>query len=154
MPYWQICKKFGTVKYVFFQIGDLRDSSTVDIMTWIHPLVLKKICSNSGPIGRYVRKLKLRYRFRQEIFFKTVKYVFCNLGSHKSFHCGLFALGTLPGSPKRISSKIGPLLQRCKKLEKLGTFCSKLSLYLQFKLTTFLKNLVILEAPTRFANSS
>ena len=38
----------------------------------------------------------------------------------KIFHCGYYVLDTLPRAPKRISSNMGPILQRCKSFEKLG----------------------------------
>ena len=38
----------------------------------------------------------------------------------KVFHCGYYVLDTLSRSPKRISSNIGPILQRCKSFEELG----------------------------------
>ena len=38
----------------------------------------------------------------------------------KVFHCGYYVLDTLPRSPERISSNMGPILQRCKVFEKLG----------------------------------
>ena len=38
----------------------------------------------------------------------------------KVFHCGNYVLDTLSRSRKRISSNIGPILQRYKNLKKLG----------------------------------
>ena len=38
----------------------------------------------------------------------------------KVFHCGYYVLDTHSRSPKRISTNIGPILQRCKNFEKLG----------------------------------
>ena len=38
----------------------------------------------------------------------------------KVFHCGYYVLDTLSRSPKRISSNIGPILQRCKNFDELG----------------------------------
>ena len=47
-----------------------------------------------------------------------MKYVFSNRGSIKVFHSGYYVLDTPSMSPKRISSNIGPILQRCKNFEK------------------------------------
>ena len=37
----------------------------------------------------------------------------------KVFHCGYYVLDTLLRTPKRISTNIGPILQRCTNFEKL-----------------------------------
>ena len=38
----------------------------------------------------------------------------------KVVHCGYYVLDILSRSPKGISSKIGPILQRCMNFEELG----------------------------------
>ena len=47
--------------------------------------------------------------------------MFSNQGSTKIFHCGYYVLDTLSRSPKRISSTIGPIFQKNKNFEKLGS---------------------------------
>ena len=59
-----------------FESGNLLKSSTVNIMPRIHCLGPQENQNNSGHFARYVRKLKLRYRFRQEFFSKQLNTCF------------------------------------------------------------------------------
>ena len=64
---------------------------------------------------------KLGYVFDMKLIENSEKRVCFQKGDPtKLFHCGYYVLDTLSRSPKGISSKIGPILQRYKNFEKLG----------------------------------
>ena len=96
--------------------------STVDIMSWIYTLGPPKgISSNKGPI---LQRCKNFEKFGNVSDMKLIQnsgirvFVFA-IPQKSSTVDNMSWIHTL-GPPKRISSNLGPILQRCKNFEKLG----------------------------------
>ena len=98
-------------------------SSTVDIMSWIHTLgPSKRISSNIRPILQRFRNFE---KFGSNVFdMKLIQNsgicVFEFAIPQKSSTVDNMSWIHTLGPSKRISSNIGPILQRCKNFEKLG----------------------------------
>ena len=107
-----------------FKSGIPQKSSTVDIMSWIHSLgPTKRISSNIGPIlQRYRNFEKLGNDFDMKLIQNNETRVFKSGIPQKSFTVDIRSWIHSLGPPKRISSTIGPILQRYKNFEKLGNF--------------------------------
>ena len=108
----------------FFKSGIPQKSSTVDIMSWIHSLgPTKRISSNIGPIlQRYRNFEKLGNDFDMKLIQNNETRVFKSGIPQKSSTVDIKSWIHSLGPPKRISSTIGPILQRYKNFEKLGDF--------------------------------
>ena len=106
-----------------FQSAIPQKSSTVEIMPWIHSLGLpKRISSNIGPIlQRSMKFEKLSNVFDTKLFQNSEIRVFKSGIPQKSSTVDIMSLIHFLGPPKRISSNIGPILQRSKNFEKLGS---------------------------------
>ena len=133
-PILQRYKNFEKLGNVFdmklFQNSEIRvfksaipqKSSTVEIMSWIHSLgPPKRISSNIGPLLQRSKNFeKLGIIFDMKLIQNSEIRVFKSAIPQKSSTVGImFRIHSL-GPPKRISSNIGPLLQRSKNFEKLG----------------------------------
>ena len=105
-----------------FKSGIPQNSSTVDIMSWIHSQgPPKKISSNIGPIlRRYMTFEKLGNVFDMKPIQNSETRVFKSGIPQKSSTVDIMSWIRSLGPPKRISSNIGPILQRYKNFEKLG----------------------------------
>ena len=101
-----------------------QNSSTVDIMSWIHSLgPIKRISSNIGPIlQRYWNFEKLGNDFDMKLIQNNETRVFKSGIPQKSSTVDIKSWIHSLGPPKIISSTIGPILQRYKNFEKLGNF--------------------------------
>ena len=133
-PIFQRCKnvkKLGTVfDMKFNQNSEVRDfksaipqkSSAVDIMSWIHTLgPPKRISTNVGPILQRCKNIKkLGNVFAKKLNQNSEIRVFKSAIPQKSSIVDIMSWIHSLGSPKRISSNIGPISQRCKNFEKLG----------------------------------
>ena len=97
-------------------------SSTVDIMSWIHTLgPPKRISSNIGPILQRCKTFeKLSSVFDMKLIQNSEIRVFKSAISQKSSTVDMMSCIRSVGPPKKTSSIIGPILQRCKNSEKLG----------------------------------
>ena len=102
-----------------FQSAIPQKSSTVEFMSWIHSLGLpKRISSNIGPILQRSKNFeKLGSIFDMKLIQNSEIRVFKSAIPKKVFHCGYYVLDTHSRSPQRISSNMGPILQRCKSFE-------------------------------------
>ena len=112
-----------------FKFAIPKKSSTVDIMSWIHTLgPPKSIRSNIGPLLQRCKSFeKLGNTFDMKLIQHSEIRVFKSAIPQKSSTVDIMSWILSLGPPKRISSNIGPLLQRCKSFEKLGnTFDMKL----------------------------
>ena len=105
-----------------FKFAIPKKSSTVDIMSWIHTLgPSKRISSNIGPVFRRCRKFeKLGNVFDMKLIQNSEIRVFKSAIPQKSSTVDIMSWIHSLGPPKRISSKIGPIIQRCKNFENLG----------------------------------
>ena len=133
-PVSQRCKNFESLGSVFdmklFQNSEIRvfksaipqKSSTVDIMPWIHSLgPPRRISSNIGPVLQRCRNFeKLGNNFDMKLIQHSETGVFKFAIPQKSSTVDVMSWIHTLGPPKRISTKIGPILQRCKNFEKLG----------------------------------
>ena len=106
-----------------FKSGIPQKTSTVDIMSWIHSLGLRKrISSNIGPIlRRYKNFEQLGNDFDMKPIQNSETRVFKSGISQKSSTVDIMPWVHSLGPTKRISSNIGPILQRYRNFEKLGT---------------------------------
>ena len=81
----------------------------------------KTISSKIGPISQRCKNFEeLGTVFDMKLIQNPEKTCFQIGDPTKVFHCGYYVLDTLSRNPKGISSKIGPILQRCKNIEKIG----------------------------------
>ena len=105
-----------------FKSGIPQKTSTVDIMSWIHFLgPPKRISCNIGPIlQRYKNFEKLGNNFDMKFIQNSETRVFESGIPQESSTVDIMSWIHSLGPPKRISSNIGPILQRYKKFEKLG----------------------------------
>ena len=97
-------------------------SSTVDIMSWIHSVGLpKRISSFIGPILQRCKNVeKLGNVFDMKLIQNSALRVFKFAIPQKTSTVDIMSWIHSLGAPKRISSNIGPILQKCKNFEKLG----------------------------------
>ena len=104
----------------FFQIGIPQKSSTVVIMSWIHSVgPRKRISSKMGPVmQRYKNFEKLGNVFDMKLMQNSETRVFKSGIPQKSSTVDIMSWIHSVGLSKRISSKIGPILQRYKNFEK------------------------------------
>ena len=130
----QRCRNFEKLGNVFdtklFQNSEIRvfkpgipqKSSTVDIMSLIHSLgPPKRISSNIGPILQKCKNFeKLGNVFDMKLIRNSEIRVFKSPIPQKFSTVDIMSLIRSLGPPKRISSNIGPILQKCKNFEKLG----------------------------------
>ena len=105
-----------------FKSGIPQNSSTVDIMSWIHSLGPPKgISSNMGPIlQRYKNFENLVIDFDMKLIQNSETRVFKSGIPQKSSTVDIMSWIHSLGPTKRISSNIGPILQRYRNFEKLG----------------------------------
>ena len=96
--------------------------STVDIMTWIHSLgPPKRNSRNIGPILQRCKKFeKLGNVFVIKLIQNSEIRVFKSAIPQKSSTVDIMSWIHSLGPPKRNSRNIRPILQSCKKFEKLG----------------------------------
>ena len=96
-------------------------SSTVDIMSWIHTLgPPKRISTNTGPILQRCKSFEnLGTVFEMKLFQNSEIHVFKSAIPQKSSTVDIISWIHSLGPPKRISSNIGPIFQRCKNFEKI-----------------------------------
>ena len=106
-----------------FKSGIPQKSHIVDFMHWIHFLgPPKRISSSIGPSFQRCEKLEtLGTNFDMKLIQNSEIRVFKYGIPQKSHIVDFMHWIHFLGPPKRISSSIGPSLQRCKKLETLGT---------------------------------
>ena len=104
----------------FFKSGIPQKSSTVDIMSWIHSLgPRKRISRKMGPVlRRYKNFEKLGNVFDMKLIQNSETRVFKSGIPQKSSTLDIMSWIHFLGPPKRISSKIGPILQRYENFEK------------------------------------
>ena len=133
-PILQRCKSFEKLGNVFdkkliqdceirvFKSGIPQKSSTVDIMSWIHSLgPRKRISINIGQILQRCKNFKkVGNVFDMKLIHHSEIRVFKSGIPQKSSNVDIMSWIHSIGPPKRISSKIPPILQRCKNFEKLG----------------------------------
>ena len=133
-PIMQRCKNFEKIGNVFdmklIQNSEIRvfksaipqKSSTVDIMSWIHSVgPPKRISSNIGPILQRCKNFeKIGNVFNMKLIQNSEIRVFKSAIPQKSSTVDIMSCIHSVGPPKRTSSIIGPIFQRCKNLEKLG----------------------------------
>ena len=133
-PILQRCKNLEKLGIVFdiklIQPSEIRvfksaipqKSFTVDIMSWIHSLgPSKRISSNIGPILQRCKNFEnLGNVFDMKLFQNSEIRVFKSAIPQKSSTVDIMSWIHFLGPSKRISSNIGPILQRCKNFEKLG----------------------------------
>ena len=91
-------------------------------MSWIHSLgPPKRISSNIGPILQGSKNFeKFGNAFDMKLFQNSEIRVFKSGIPQKSSTVDIMSLIHSLGPPKRISSNIGPISQRCKNFENLG----------------------------------
>ena len=91
-------------------------------MSWIHPLgAPKRISSNTGPILQRCKNFeKFGNVFDMKLIQNSGIRVFEFAIRQKSSTVDNMSWIHTLGPPKRISSNIGPILQRCKNFKKLG----------------------------------
>ena len=104
-----------------FKSGIPQKSSTVDIMSSIHPLgASKRISCKIGPILQRSKNLEeLGYVFHMKLIQNSEKRVFKSGIPQKSSTVDIMSWIHSLGPPKKISSIIGRILQRCKIFEEL-----------------------------------
>ena len=97
-----------------FKSGIPQKSSTVEIMSWIHSLgPRKRISSKMGPVmQRYKNFEKLGIVFDMKLIQNSETRVFKSGTPQKSSTVDIMSWIHSLGPPKRISSNIGPILQR------------------------------------------
>ena len=97
-------------------------SSTVDIMSWIHSLgPPKRMSRYIGPILQRCKNFKkLGNVFDMRLIQNRETCVFKFAAPQKSSTVDITSWIHILGPPKRISTNMGPILQRCKNFEKLG----------------------------------
>ena len=95
--------------------------STVEIMSWIHSLgTPKRISSNIGPILQRSKNFeKLGNNFDMKLIQNSEVRVFKSAIPQKFSTVEIMSWIHSLGPPKRISSNIGPILQRSKNFEKI-----------------------------------
>ena len=140
-PTLQRCKNFKNLGNVFdmkliensetgvFKFAIPQKSSTVDIMSWIHSLgPPKRISSNTGPLLQRCKNFeKLGNTFDMKLIQHSEIRVFKSAIPQKSSTVDITSWIHTLGPPKKVSTNIGPILQRCKNFEILGnTFDMKL----------------------------
>ena len=105
-----------------FKFAIPQKSSTVDIMSWIHTLgPPKRISSSIGPILPRCKTFeKLSSVFDMKLIQNSEIRVFKSAIPQKSSNVDKMSWIRSVGPPKKFSSIIGPILQRCKNSEKLG----------------------------------
>ena len=105
-----------------FQSAIPQKTSTVDIMSWIHSLgPPKRISSNIGPISQRCKNFEnLGNVFDMKLFQNSEIRVFKSAIPQKSSTVDIMSWIHSLGPPKRISSNVGSIFQRCKSFEKLG----------------------------------
>ena len=91
-------------------------------MSWIHSIgPRKRISINIAPIlQRCMNFKKLGNVFDMKLIHHSEIRVFKSGIPQKSSTVDIMSWIHSIGPPKRISSKIGPILQRCKNFEKIG----------------------------------
>ena len=106
----------------FFKSVIPQKSSTVEIMSWIHSLgPSTRISSNIGPILQRCENFeKLENVFDMKLFQNSEIRVFKSVIPQKSSTVEIMSWIHSLGPSTRISSNIGPILQRSKNFEKLG----------------------------------
>ena len=133
-PILQRCKNFEKIGNVFdmkliqnsetcvFEFAIPQKSYTVDITSWIHTLgPPKRISTNIGPILQRCKNFeKLGNNFDMKLIQHSEIRVFKSAIPQKSSTVDIMSWIHSLGPPKRISTNIGPILQRCKNFEKLG----------------------------------
>ena len=104
-----------------FKSGILQKSSTVDILPSIHSLgPPKRISSNTGPSFQRCKKIEILCTiFDMKLIRNSGIRVFKSGILQKSSTVVILPSIHSLGQPKRISSKIGPIFQSCKKFEIL-----------------------------------
>ena len=105
-----------------FKFAIPQKSSTVDNMSWLHTLgPPKRISSNIGPILQRCKTFeKLSSVFDMKLIQNSEIRVFKSTIPQKSSTVAIVSWIHSVGPPKRTSSIIGPILQRCQIFEKLG----------------------------------
>ena len=103
-----------------FKAGIPQKSSTVDLMSWIHSLgPPKRISSNIGPILQRCKNFEtIGIVFEMKLIQNSEIRVFKSAIPQKSSTVDMMSWIHYVGPPKRTSSNIGPILQRCKNFEK------------------------------------
>ena len=133
-PILQRCKNFEKLGNVFdmklIQNSEIRvfksaipqKSSTVDIMSWIHTLgPPNRISTNIGQILQRCKNFeKLGNVFDMKLNQNSKIRVFKSAIPQKSSTVDIMSWIHSLGPPKRISSNIGPILQRCNNFQNLG----------------------------------
>ena len=133
-PILQRCKNFGKIGNNFdmkliqhseirvFKFAIPQKSSTVDIMSWIHTLgPPKRTSTNIGPILQRCKSFeKLGNVFDMKLFQNSEIRVFKSAIPQKSSTVDIMSWIHSLGPPKRISTNIGLISQRCKNFESLG----------------------------------
>ena len=133
-PILQRCKNFEKLGNVFdmkliqnsetgvFKFAISQKSSTVDIMSWIHSRAPpKRTSTNIGPILQRCKNFeKLGNVFDMKLIQNSEIRVFKSAIPQKSSTVDIMSWINTLGPPKRISTNIGQILQRCKSFEKLG----------------------------------
>ena len=140
-PSFQRCKKIETLGTNFdmkliqnseirvFKSGIPQKSPIVDYLHWIHFLgPPKRISSSIGPSFQRCKKIEtLGTNVDMKLIQNSEVRVFKSGIPQKSPIVDFMHWIHFLGPPKRISSKKGPMLHRCRDFEKLGTlFCMKL----------------------------
>ena len=110
------------MKYVFFKSGIPQKSSSVDNMSWIHSLgPPKRISSDIGPFLQRCKNFeKIGNVFNMKLIQNNEIHVFKSGIPRKSSTVDIMSCIHSLGPTKRISSYIGPILQRCRNFRKLG----------------------------------
>ena len=109
-----------------FKSGIPQKSSTVDIMSWMHSLgPRKRISSIRTDFAECKNFKKLGNVFDMKLIQNSEIRVFKSGIPQKSSTVDIMSWIHPLGAPKRISSKIGPILQRCKNLEESVTVFDK-----------------------------
>ena len=105
-----------------FKSGIPQKSSTVDLMSWIHSLgPPKRISSNIGPILQRCKNFKkIGNNFDMKLIQHSEIRVFKFAIPQKSSTVDIMSWIHTLGPPKRTSTNIGPILQRCKSFEEIG----------------------------------
>ena len=115
-------KLFQNSEIRVFKSANPQKSSTVDIMSWIHSLgPPKRISTNTGPILQRCKNFKkIGNNFDMKLIQHSEIRVFKFAIPQKSSTVDIRSWIHTLGPPKRTSTNIGPILQRCKNFEKLG----------------------------------
>ena len=105
-----------------FKSGIPQKSSTVDLMSWIHSLgPPQRISSNIGQILQRCKNFeKIGIVFDMKLIQNSEIRVFKSAIPQKSSAVDIMSWIHNAGPPKRSSSNIGPILQRCKNFKKIG----------------------------------